>query len=631
MTVAEDGRGHGGGPRLDERHHAGRRRGRPAAGAARPGRAAADRRVDPPAGHLAAGTRRRPATTPDGEGHLRVRRPSPEPDDDHIRQAGRIPSWAREREAAERGATAPGGAPARPGDDTPAHGRADAYGHEARGGHGGVAAPGHHAASGGGAGSDGGTGSGGAQQARGTTAHGSGTGHGVGHPGGAPGGRSTPGTPGRTRTRPHPGPAAHPAAATRPGAAPARSHPTDRAPPAPPAGPRASPHPDPAAHPTAATRPGAAPDRRHPGTERPRRRGRWTERERPGRCRYAAQARDRGLGPAARRRAGRGRWRRGGRRTADGRRHAARRRRPGPIPPPCCSPRSARGPGCGSGSPGHPEALVVRLGTADRAETTRRAGHGGAARGRLARARRTATAAGRARPVRRRAARRAALARGPGDRADQHGPGQTAGGAQARLGLARLAAASAARARPGLPAAPRLRPGPGGRPYRRADPAAGRRSARAGLAERRPPARSQQAAGPVRGARARSSSSTAIPAPPRCARPRRGSPGPELAAGIHVLCLAETPAASPLSPVAATYEAACAASLAFRECGAVALLSGDVATALRLLRTAAGQPAGHGTVAAVDAVSARLGRAVRAGARTAARGRARARVVRPGR
>ncbi|UUN27191.1 FHA domain-containing protein [Streptomyces sp. FIT100] len=86
------------------------------------------------------------------------------------------------------------------------------------------------------------------------------------------------------------------------------------------------------------------------------------------------------------------------------------------------------------------------------------------------------------------------------------------------------------------------------------------------------------------------------------------------AGGIHVVCLAETPAASPRSPVAATYEEACAASLAFRECGAVALLSGDVATALRLLRTAAGQPAGHGTVAALDAVSAawaeRFGRAL---------------------
>ncbi|MDI3408884.1 FHA domain-containing protein [Streptomyces cavernicola] len=76
------------------------------------------------------------------------------------------------------------------------------------------------------------------------------------------------------------------------------------------------------------------------------------------------------------------------------------------------------------------------------------------------------------------------------------------------------------------------------------------------------------------------------------------------AAGIHVLCLAETPAASPASPMTATYEAACAASPAFRACGAVALLSGDVATALRLLRTSQGHPVGHGTVASVDAVSA---------------------------
>ncbi|MFF8604325.1 FHA domain-containing protein [Streptomyces sp. NPDC015346] len=79
--------------------------------------------------------------------------------------------------------------------------------------------------------------------------------------------------------------------------------------------------------------------------------------------------------------------------------------------------------------------------------------------------------------------------------------------------------------------------------------------------------------------------------------------GAGAAAGIHLVCLAEAPAASPVSPVAATYESACAASLAFRECGAVALLSGDVATALRLLRTAGGRAAGHGTVGVVDAVS----------------------------
>ncbi|MFF9015284.1 FtsK/SpoIIIE domain-containing protein [Streptomyces sp. NPDC014870] len=86
------------------------------------------------------------------------------------------------------------------------------------------------------------------------------------------------------------------------------------------------------------------------------------------------------------------------------------------------------------------------------------------------------------------------------------------------------------------------------------------------------------------------------------------------AAGIHLICLAEAPAASPVSPVAATYESACAASLAFRECGAVALLSGDVATALRLLRTAGGRAAGHGTVGVADAVSVawaeRFGRAL---------------------
>lgn len=90
--------------------------------------------------------------------------------------------------------------------------------------------------------------------------------------------------------------------------------------------------------------------------------------------------------------------------------------------------------------------------------------------------------------------------------------------------------------------------------------------------------------------------------------------GAGAAAGIHLICLAETPAATPTSPVAATYEAACHASIAFRECGAVAMLSGDVATALRLLRTAGGRAAGHGTVAAVDAVSAhwaeRFGRAL---------------------
>ncbi|GAA3504011.1 FHA domain-containing protein [Streptomyces prasinosporus] len=80
-------------------------------------------------------------------------------------------------------------------------------------------------------------------------------------------------------------------------------------------------------------------------------------------------------------------------------------------------------------------------------------------------------------------------------------------------------------------------------------------------------------------------------------------------AGIHLVCLAETAPASPASPVTETYEAACAVAPAFRECGAVVLLSGDVATALRLVRvarTGSGAPSGpvgHGTVATVDAVS----------------------------
>lgn len=61
-------------------------------------------------------------------------------------------------------------------------------------------------------------------------------------------------------------------------------------------------------------------------------------------------------------------------------------------------------------------------------------------------------------------------------------------------------------------------------------------------------------------------------------------------AGIHVVCLAETASASPASPVTETYEAACAVAPVFRDCGAVALLSGDVATALRLMRVARTAP-----------------------------------------
>ncbi|MER7414499.1 FHA domain-containing protein [Streptomyces cacaoi] len=69
------------------------------------------------------------------------------------------------------------------------------------------------------------------------------------------------------------------------------------------------------------------------------------------------------------------------------------------------------------------------------------------------------------------------------------------------------------------------------------------------------------------------------------------------AAGVHVLCLAETPAASPASPVAATVEAANATCPAFAECGALALLSGDVATAVRVLYRAPHTPHGPASAA----------------------------------
>ncbi|MFI6005666.1 FHA domain-containing protein [Streptomyces sp. NPDC051366] len=83
---------------------------------------------------------------------------------------------------------------------------------------------------------------------------------------------------------------------------------------------------------------------------------------------------------------------------------------------------------------------------------------------------------------------------------------------------------------------------------------------------------------------------------------RLASHGP--AAGIHVLVLAETPAATPASPLAETYEAACASSPAFRDCGAVALLSGDVATTVRTFTVTGGKPAPPGATATADAVSA---------------------------
>ncbi|MEU9300477.1 FHA domain-containing protein [Streptomyces sp. NPDC048269] len=83
---------------------------------------------------------------------------------------------------------------------------------------------------------------------------------------------------------------------------------------------------------------------------------------------------------------------------------------------------------------------------------------------------------------------------------------------------------------------------------------------------------------------------------------RLASHGP--AAGIHVLALAEAPAATPASPVAETYEAACASAPAFRDCGAIALLSGDVATAVRTFAVSGGRPVPSGATATADAVSA---------------------------
>jgi hypothetical protein len=96
---------------------------------------------------------------------------------------------------------------------------------------------------------------------------------------------------------------------------------------------------------------------------------------------------------------------------------------------------------------------------------------------------------------------------------------------------------------------------------------------------------------------------------------RLAAEGPQ--AGIHLLCLAETPAATPSSPLNETVEAACSMSPAFRECRALALLSGAVATAVRVVRregggqgaargpVAAGSTVGAvGTVGTVDAVSA---------------------------
>ncbi|QLE76050.1 hypothetical protein FGW37_12390 [Streptomyces rectiverticillatus] len=84
------------------------------------------------------------------------------------------------------------------------------------------------------------------------------------------------------------------------------------------------------------------------------------------------------------------------------------------------------------------------------------------------------------------------------------------------------------------------------------------------------------------------------------------------AAGIHLVCLADAPATTPASPVPSTLATARTASPAFPYCGAVALLSGDVATVVQVIdRAPAGggaagggeAPTGPAVIAAVDAVS----------------------------
>lgn len=70
---------------------------------------------------------------------------------------------------------------------------------------------------------------------------------------------------------------------------------------------------------------------------------------------------------------------------------------------------------------------------------------------------------------------------------------------------------------------------------------------------------------------------------PRLAGPLRRLAAEGPAAGIHLLCLAGAPSATPASPVAATVRAAAEASPPFPGCGMTGVLAGEVATAVRLL------------------------------------------------
>jgi S-DNA-T family DNA segregation ATPase FtsK/SpoIIIE len=83
----------------------------------------------------------------------------------------------------------------------------------------------------------------------------------------------------------------------------------------------------------------------------------------------------------------------------------------------------------------------------------------------------------------------------------------------------------------------------------------------------------------------------------RAALARLAAEGP--AAGIHVLALAEAPPATAASPLTETLAAAGAASPVFRACGTAGVLSGPVATALRLV----GPEGAAGPTAGADAVS----------------------------
>ncbi|MFC5722698.1 FtsK/SpoIIIE domain-containing protein [Streptomyces gamaensis] len=89
------------------------------------------------------------------------------------------------------------------------------------------------------------------------------------------------------------------------------------------------------------------------------------------------------------------------------------------------------------------------------------------------------------------------------------------------------------------------------------------------------------------------------------------------AAGIHLIALAEAPATTPASPVAATLATARSVSPAFPYCGAVGLLSGDVATVVQLIHRAPASARG-GTDGERAAAAGRFGGLVAEGRGTAA-------------